>query len=173
MSDLIGSVFERNPLAGSPSSPGAHQNPPSKQKNDLGVSETGFPTAQHRSQSAFARRKKPGEFGAPSSRLSAPPAVVTATSSSSLPLKSTPLHVSKPAPRPQGGNDFEAEMRRQIDEENTKRVEAMTEEEREEARREIIDRFGEGIGDLLKKMRQARERQAAASQRKWSFVSGS
>lgn len=164
MSDLIGSVFERNPLAGSPSSPGAHQNPPSKQKNDLGVSETGFPTAQHRSQSAFARRKKPGEFGAPSSRLSAPPAVVTATSSSSLPLKSTPLHVSKPAPRPQGGNDFEAEMRRQIDEENTKRVEAMTEEEREEARREIIDRFGEGIGDLLKKMRQARERQAAASQ---------
>ncbi|KAG6817425.1 hypothetical protein H0H92_002953, partial [Tricholoma furcatifolium] len=35
----------------------------------------------------------------------------------------------------------------------------MTEEEREEERQEILDRFGAGVGDLLKRVRMAREKQ--------------
>lgn len=44
--------------------------------------------------------------------------------------------------------------------ENQERVEGMTEEEREEERREIIARFGAGVGDLLKRVQQARVRDA-------------
>lgn len=45
--------------------------------------------------------------------------------------------------------------------ENQERVESMTEGEREEERQEIIARFGVGVGDLLKRVQQARVREAA------------
>lgn len=44
--------------------------------------------------------------------------------------------------------------------ENRERVEGMSEEEREEQRRDIIARFGSGVGDLLKRVQQARAREA-------------
>lgn len=37
-------------------------------------------------------------------------------------------------------------------------MEAMTEEEREEAKREILDRFGPEIGSILKRVKEARQR---------------
>jgi RPAP1-like, N-terminal len=45
--------------------------------------------------------------------------------------------------------------------ENRERVEGMTNEEREEERQEIIARFGAGVGDLLKRVQQARTREVA------------
>jgi hypothetical protein len=45
--------------------------------------------------------------------------------------------------------------------ENQERVEGMSEEEREEERRDIIARFGSGVGDLLKRVQQARVQKAA------------
>lgn len=44
--------------------------------------------------------------------------------------------------------------------ENEQHVEGMTEEEREEERREIMERFGTGVGDLLRRVRNARMKQA-------------
>jgi hypothetical protein len=44
-----------------------------------------------------------------------------------------------------------------MSEENEKRVAAMTEEERTQERREIEEKFGKTIGDVLRKVRMARE----------------
>jgi hypothetical protein len=46
-----------------------------------------------------------------------------------------------------------------MSEENERRVAAMTEEEREQDRREIREKFGKNIGDVLRKARMAREKQ--------------
>ena len=48
--------------------------------------------------------------------------------------------------------------RTQVEEENQKRVEAMTEEEREQERREILEKFGPDVGEILRKARKARLR---------------
>jgi RNA polymerase II-associated protein 1 len=60
------------------------------------------------------------------------------------------------------------DWRLQISEENERRVARMTEEERGEARRDIEEKFGKNIGDVLRKVRMAREakqmeKRAAAS----------
>jgi hypothetical protein len=44
-----------------------------------------------------------------------------------------------------------------MSEENERRVAAMTEEEREQDRREIEERFGKNIGEVLRRARMARE----------------
>jgi len=44
-----------------------------------------------------------------------------------------------------------------MSEENEKRVAAMTVEEREQERREIEEKFGKNIGDVLRRARMARE----------------
>jgi hypothetical protein len=44
-----------------------------------------------------------------------------------------------------------------MSEENERRVAAMTEEEREQERREIEEKFGKNIGDVLRRARLARE----------------
>lgn len=44
-----------------------------------------------------------------------------------------------------------------MEEENTRKVESMTEEEREEERRELLEKFGSGLGDVLRRAREARE----------------
>ncbi|EGN97918.1 hypothetical protein SERLA73DRAFT_91073 [Serpula lacrymans var. lacrymans S7.3] len=49
-------------------------------------------------------------------------------------------------------------MRRQISEENERRMASMTEEEIDQERKDIVERFGNGVGDLLKKVKEARER---------------
>ena len=143
---LIGSVFERK------TSPFSSANLPTLS----GSSRTGFPTVQHRSKSAFARGrddlKRNGSTG--STRTKDIPAV--------LPVKNGGRFV-KPPPKPVvGPND----LHRQISEENEKKLAGMTEEERDRARREIIEEFGVGIGDLLRKAQEARERRLAREEAK-------
>ena len=50
------------------------------------------------------------------------------------------------------------DLRRQISEENDRRIEGMPEERIKRERREIIGQFGSGIGDLLRKAKEAREK---------------
>jgi len=49
------------------------------------------------------------------------------------------------------------DWRAQVSADNAMRVASMTDEEREAAKREVIERFGIGVGDVLKRARQARE----------------
>jgi hypothetical protein len=51
------------------------------------------------------------------------------------------------------GDDWRA----QISEENERRVAVMTEQERDEERREIEEKFGKDIGEVLKRARMVRE----------------
>jgi RNA polymerase II-associated protein 1 len=50
-----------------------------------------------------------------------------------------------------------------MEEENQRKVEAMTEEERETERKEILERFGPNIAEVLRKARAARESAQAES----------
>ncbi|KAH9046233.1 hypothetical protein EDB84DRAFT_695390 [Lactarius hengduanensis] len=130
---LVGSVFERQPR----SSVSAPSTPKSVGSNK------GFPMAQHRSESVFARsRKAPQQPGAQLLRATEPPVVQPAP----IMQKYTPSEGSE-------DNDWRA----QISEENERRVAAMTEHEREEERREIEEIFGKNIGEVLQRARRARE----------------
>lgn len=145
---LVGSVFERKPTSSPLIVPG---------RNTSG--KTGFPPVQHRSKSAFARGRDELRKlnGINPERLRDVP-VVASTSSRApeKPERTGPLILEpRPLKRPAEPDDW----RRQISEENEKKVDSMTEEQREEERKEILERFGAGIGDLLKKAREARERQ--------------
>lgn len=129
---LVGSVFER-----STSSKGAFTD----SKHAGSSRATGFPTAQHRSKSAFARGREELK-----KRTEAP------VRESTVPVvKSTLANSLVPE------TDTDA-MLRQIDEQNARAVQAMTEEQREQERAEIVEQMGDGIGDLLKKAREARQR---------------
>ncbi|KAJ7045065.1 hypothetical protein C8F04DRAFT_1067585 [Mycena alexandri] len=138
---LVGAVFERPST--SALAPGA-----STSTFTQSSFKTGFPQAQHRSQnkkSAFARAREAKAAG----RADEPPVVVPSNPVPPTVGPSTPPHVvAEPSPP----DDWRA----QISRENEARVGAMTEEEREEERREILERFGPGIGDVLKKVRRAR-----------------
>lgn len=130
---LVGSIFERAPRSSA--------SPPSPSKS-VG-SNRGFPVAQHRSKSVFARsREAQGQLGAHPLRVTEPPVV-----------QPTPIiqkHVSSEGS--EGDN-----WRAQISEENERRVASMTEQERMEAQREIEEKFGKNIGEVLKRARMARE----------------
>lgn len=120
---LIGSVVERK------TSTWSNPPKPSAQTN------LGFPSAQHRSKSAFARNKeKQRNHGA--ARLRNVPNIVS-------------------APGQEANPD---DWREQMGSENQRRVEAMTEEEREEEKKQIYERFGPEIGSILKR---AKERVAS------------
>jgi hypothetical protein len=129
---LIGTVYERKTGSSKPA-------PPTLKALD---SKTGFPTAQHRSKSVFSRNREIQQPAAPPSRA-AVPAVVQLS------------------PRTQGSvpsNEFPSgDWRVQMSEENKRRVATMTEEERAQERREIEERFGKDIGDVLRRVRMARE----------------
>ncbi|PFH54005.1 hypothetical protein AMATHDRAFT_136492 [Amanita thiersii Skay4041] len=131
---LIGSVIERKASA--------PVNPPSTSLS----SKTGFPIVQHRVKSAFARSRDEMR-----------------KNSTLLPWEAPRMPPSK--------EDFESPQnvmstsrtsadswRAQISAENQRRVEAMTDSEREEEVRQIIDRFGPGIADILQRAKEARER---------------
>ncbi|KAF9499123.1 hypothetical protein BDN71DRAFT_1442690 [Pleurotus eryngii] len=95
--------------------------------------KTGFPPVQHRSKSAFARGRDDARKGdATTSRQVAPPPVVPKNA------------------------DVE-DWREQISRENETRVEHMSESERQEEINEIMQRFGSGVGDILRKAREARQ----------------
>ncbi|KAI0051645.1 hypothetical protein FA95DRAFT_1675680 [Auriscalpium vulgare] len=136
---LIGSVFERN--VGSPASaPSDHFNPGAK---------TGFPAVQHRSQSAFARnRESTAKLPSLPDRPSEPPSLA----SSSVTERSIDSHV------PADG------WRRQVSIDNERRVASMSAEERAKEKAEIEEQFGGGIGDLLMRVRAAREAREAREQ---------
>jgi len=139
---LIGSVYERKTSAFSE----VNRPKPS------GSSRTGFPVVQHRSKSAFARGRdefKRSGSGGPNRTKDIP--VVRS-------VNDTGGRTGGLTPRPVIDTD---DLRRQISEENEKKLEAMTEEERNQERREIIEHFGVGIGDLLQKARETRERRLA------------
>ncbi|KAF4577461.1 hypothetical protein EYR40_003001 [Pleurotus pulmonarius] len=97
--------------------------------------KTGFPPVQHRSKSAFARGRDDARKGdATTIRQAAPPPVI--------PSKA----------------DAEG-WREQISRENETRVQNMSESERQEEIKEIMQRFGSGVGDILRKAREARQKQ--------------
>lgn len=133
---LIGAILERNPRS-APSTPSPRVTLSGK---------TGFPAVQHRSKSAFSRTRAE-ERRRSADRPQQVPLVHTAPRDG-LRSPETAIDGSK------GGAEV---WRRQIDEENRRRVEGMTEDEREEERKEILERFGPNVGDILRKAREARE----------------
>ncbi|KAH9922029.1 hypothetical protein B0H21DRAFT_766415 [Amylocystis lapponica] len=144
---LVGSIFERKPSS-PPAAPVSRPDPAGK---------TGFPSVQHRSKSAFSRARD--------------------DSKKSRPYRSSDVPQVSPTSRP-GPNSLEnglrpEDWREQVEEENRVRVAAMTDEEREEERREILERFGPDVGDILKKakaMRDAKQSQPESSGSKASTV---
>ncbi|KAI0655427.1 hypothetical protein C8Q70DRAFT_923748 [Cubamyces menziesii] len=135
-SSLVGSILERKPAA-KPSAPSVHSQATTK---------TGFPAAQHRSQSAFARARRDAQkTGGERSRE-----VPVVQSSSSLNL---PVSERKPASSPGSADSW----REQMEEENLRQVQSMTEEEREQERVEILEKFGPNVAEVLRKARAARE----------------
>lgn len=104
---------------------------------------------QHRSKSAFARAREEQKKGEPSRPQNVP--VVHPT-----------MKVEIPAPAPkmmtQPSSGESGDWRKQVEEENRQRVAAMTEEEREQERREILEKFGPDVGEILRKAREARLR---------------
>jgi hypothetical protein len=104
-------------------------------------SKTGFPQVSHRSRkSAFARARE-----SQSTIRDHVPIVVPSKPDTSRPSES------------QDPDDWRAQMSR----DNELKVASMTAEEREEERREILAKFGPGIGDILKKVREARAKTGA------------
>ena len=91
-----------------------------------------FPAVQHRSQSAFARAR-----GQDHKRVRDVPVVQTTGTTLS-------------APEQEG-------WRVRAEEENQRRVEAMSEEERAQERAEIVERFGPNIAEVLRRAREVRE----------------
>lgn len=130
---LVGSIFEREPRssASAPSTP-----------KSVG-SNKGFPMAQHRSKSVFARsRRVQQQPGAQLLRATEPPVVQPAP----IMQKHTPSEGSE-----------DDNWRAQMSEENERRVAAMSEQEREEEQKEIEEKFGRNIGEVLQRARMARE----------------
>ncbi|KAI0763560.1 hypothetical protein BD413DRAFT_483649 [Trametes elegans] len=133
-STLIGSILERKPV-GKPSAPSDR------------TTKTGFPAVQHRSQSAFARARQASQKTG-GERLRDVPVVQP----SSSPLAQQTLE-SKPITPPGDPDGWRTHM----EEENRSRVDAMTAEEREQERAEILEKFGPNVAEVLKKAREARE----------------
>jgi RNA polymerase II-associated protein 1 len=103
--------------------------------------KTGFPTVQHRSKSAFARNRD--DLRKSVSRPKDVPMVL-------------PTNIYPASTEP-------TDWRQQISKENEERVAGMTEEEREEEIRQILERFGTSVGDVLKRARLARQNKFVTS----------
>lgn len=131
---IVGSIVERKPTS-SVSRPSTSP-----------LSRTGFPTVQHRSKSAFARNREGKQGITPLSDLRDVPPVVSSMNDIS---RSQERNVSDP----------EVDWRDRISKENEEIVASMDDAEREEERRQILERFGTNIGDVLKRARLAREQQ--------------
>ena len=149
---LLGSVLERKPGPRTSGSGTSNSKPLSRFAQ---AQAGGFPAAEHRSQSAFARGRS-----ANLERPGRPPGVavspVPVPSSSSTQLQS-PGEVGNDA-KVQAHGD-ESGWRKQIDEENARRVESMSEAERAQERLDILARFGPGVGDILRRAREKREKE--------------
>ncbi|KAF9029151.1 hypothetical protein BDZ89DRAFT_1065678 [Hymenopellis radicata] len=137
MTSIVGSVLERAPS-------GSHAAP--RLPSSSGMS--GFPVAQHRStsKSAFVRRREEeSKIAGPSTRIREVPVVVP----QNRPFNPGPLSIE---------SDVSEDWRDEIGRQNQRRVENMTDEEREKEKQEIFARFGSDIGDILKKAKETREK---------------
>lgn len=140
---LVGSVLERRPSS-SPSAPSV----PRSNVNG------GFPPVQHRSKSAFQRaREDQRKAGGPSTRLFQVPTVVPASTT----FKASVIKGDEDTSGSRAIAEATEGWRKQMEDENQKRVEAMTEAEREAERKEILERFGPDVGEILRRARAARE----------------
>lgn len=128
---LVGSVLERT-LGSTPS--------PLR----LPAPKTGFPPVQHRTKSAFARSRDLSKQPTPNGeRPSQPPLVI-----------SEHLTLSNVPPQP---TSEESKWREEISQENEKIVTNMSPEERELERREILERFGPGVSEILQRAKRIRD----------------
>ncbi|KAK0201487.1 hypothetical protein DFS33DRAFT_1347743 [Desarmillaria ectypa] len=137
---LVGSVFERPPPLGL-------RRPPQLPTSG----RTGFPAAQHRSKSAFARRRDE-ERKTDNTRPRAVPTVVPIPKVQPFTPNTTVAHERQ--------EDAVVDWREEISRQSQTKVQNMSAEERERERNEIYERFGADIGDILRRAREARERRA-------------
>lgn len=139
---LVGSIVERKA--------GTSVSPPGKAS-----AKSGFPVAQHRSKSAFARAREEQKKAEGNSRLPRPPTVTKTAASSPLVRKSDDGEEedSKAEVIAKASEDW----RRQMEEDNQRRVENMSAEELEDARQQILKQFGPDIAEILKQSRATRD----------------
>ncbi|CAK5264205.1 unnamed protein product, partial [Mycena citricolor] len=148
---LVGSVFERTSVSkpSPPIAPGTNK---------------GFPEAAHRTKKSAFVRAREAKNSASSGTLPkdrGPPTVFASTSKFARPSASarTPSPPTFDRDLARDADDW----RTQMSLENERKVESMTEEEREEERREILSKFGPHIGDILKKAKAARAKTSTKS----------
>lgn len=145
---LVGSVVERTtPRTSSVPSP-----------RFTGTPGTGFPTAQHRFKSAFARARdeanSKGNVGG--SRRIGMPSIVSNKPQTHPPVAPTsPVIDPKPIP-----TDADA-LRRQIHEENARAIARMSEADIEQEKRAVLEQLGDGTEQLLRRVQEARRRKEA------------
>lgn len=158
---IIKAIVERP--SGSVSAPRPPQ-PPSLPS----PSSSGFPAVPHRSQrKPRTQTRQPSSAAEVASNVDAPHQDVSTTPERLAPLSARVTDAGPSRLPAADANLSEAErVRREVDEENTRRVEAMTDEEREQEARELTERFGPGLLELMRKRRAARE---AKEQRPSSF----
>ncbi|TRM62114.1 hypothetical protein BD626DRAFT_433540 [Schizophyllum amplum] len=168
MSHLVGNILERKP---------SEQRAPAPRMTP--GARGGFPAATHRSQSAFARSRSSKEAQSKlANGTSAPPIVHAVSGSGSSrpsPLRTTITsldNIPSPIDSRAYPDDHSSEMsavkspsswEEQMRRENEQRIAGMTDNEREAGVQEVVDMFGPGIGDLMRAVREARERRAASS----------
>ena len=142
---LIGSVFERT----------KPRTPPAQSSRFTGTPGTGFPTAQHRFKSAFARARDEANLkgNVAGLRRTDAPSVVSKQPRTHPPVAPTaPIIDPKPIP-----TDTDA-LLRQIDEENARTIARMSEDEINQEKRAILEQLGEDTGQLLRRVQEARRR---------------
>lgn len=142
---LIGSVIERTT-----------RGTPSVQSSRFSSTPgAGFPPVQHRFKSAFARAREEanskGNVGG-ANRTDVPSIVSEKSETKSSVTPTAPIINPKPIP-----TDTDA-LRRQIYEENARKIAHMSEDEIEREKRTILEQLGEGTGDLLRRVQEARRR---------------
>lgn len=135
---MVGSIVERK------------QSSPSTPPTPKGNGKTGFPSVQHRSKSAFSRsrdnQKKSSSLGRPThAPLVAPSTHSVETDDGDEPSSGKAIA------------EATEDWRKQMEEENRRKVESMSAEEVEAEKKEILERFGPDIAEILKKARAARE----------------
>lgn len=130
---IVGSVFERKPTSSA-----------SRPVSNI-PTDSGFPTVQHRSKSAFTRNREEKRLAVTRNNVSRP--------------IHAPLVVPSPSDLHEGPSSIyaNASWRAQASKENEERVARMGDTEREEGKRQILEKFGTNIGDVLKRARLARE----------------
>ncbi|KAJ7600749.1 hypothetical protein C8J56DRAFT_911181 [Mycena floridula] len=144
---LVGSVFERKPSASSSSFA-----PLSTETR-----KTGFPPVKHRS--AFIRSREQTQARSlhvpvvqSSPKVDAGDAEPRLGEASKLKQETEPAESEVYSAEPESTDDLFEEISR----ENAAKVAAMSPEEREAERREILEQFGEGIGEVLRRAREKR-----------------